>query len=197
VAWLPFAPATDAELRQGDLIVGIPFPTFGSVVLTTDGLTGAVGEKDAKVDALVLDHCCTVEQKHIVLLARIMSREVNEAMMQTLINLEPGAGKPYSRYMHLLDPHEKLPAKKKRRKIVNLLDRVQLSGDGGDAFQWLCEARVARMDVVSRAHLRLRLAVHFGRAEEEEDAPELRALGLDDFGRPEPTVIHGFPPSTT
>lgn len=194
MAWLPAAPAADAELRQGDLLVGIPFPTWGSVRLTTDGLTGEVAEKDTAVAAVVLDHCCTVEQRHIVLLARVMSRDVNDNMMRTLTNLDPTPGKPFSPYMHLLDPHDALPTKKNKRKLINLLDRVQLAGEDAAAFEWLRAARVARMDVVSRAHLRLRLAVHFGRAEEEDDLPALEELGLDTFGRPEPPVIHGFPP---
>lgn len=191
--WLPDVPDADAELRQGDLIVGIPFPKVGTIRVTPEGMTA---ETDANATAVVLDQCCTIEQRHVVLLGRVTSREPDERMMRSLTNLDPSLGKTYSAYMHLLDPHDAMPAKKNKRKVINLLDRLQFTAVDRDQFQWLREKRKARMDVASRAHLRLRLAVHFGRVEDIDDRPALKALGLDDFGRPEAkTTVLRFPGS--
>lgn len=190
--WLPNPPAIDEELRQGDLIVGIPFPKTATVKLTPKGFGGDV---DDDVTAVVLDHCCNIEQKHVLLLGRVTSRGVNERMLATLTSVDARPGQPYSRYMHLLEPHAELRPKKDRRSVINMLDRVQLFGESKDDLSWLRERRVARMNVVARGHLRLKLAVLFGRVEEETDAPELKARGLDTFGRPEPRVYRGVPPS--
>ncbi len=47
------------------------------------------------------------------------------------------------------------------------------------------------MTTEARAHLRRKLSVHLGRAE-DEDLALLMAVGLDSFGRPAPTVIYGL-----
>ena len=186
--WLSVAPSPDEELRQGDLLTGIVFPKAGTVQFEPEGV---VGEVDDAVAAVVLDHCCTVEQHHVVLLARVQSMKVSERMMQGLTNVEPSSPGPYARYAHLLAPHEAIPVKTGKNKVINLLDRAQLLGGGFEDFAWLRGARKARMTTIARAHLRLKLAVHFGRAE-DEDLAMLMAEGLDSFGRPTPTVRRGL-----
>lgn len=186
--WLPSPPALDQELRQGDLLVGIPFPKASTVKLSGAGLAAEVADS---VSAVVLDHCCNIEQHHVVLLARVQSMAVSERMLEGLKNVDPSRPGPYARYAHLLGEHASLPAKKGKHKVINLLDRVQLNGSGKDDFAWLREARAGRMSTIARAHLRLKLATHFGRAE-DEDSALLMAEGLDLFGRPTPPVHHGF-----
>jgi hypothetical protein len=189
--WVPYAPDVGENLRQGDLLVGVAFPRAGTVELSVDGLRGDV---DEDVSAVVLEHCCNIQQRHVLTLARVKSQSAKGAMMAALQNVEPTVGKPYSRYMHLLDAHPALPTKSGKVKVINLLDRVYLLDGGDDAFLAHRQRRVARMNVVARAHLRLKLTVHFGRAEEEQDLPALEALGLDEFGLPAPRPVQfGFP----
>lgn len=168
------------------MLVGLPFPRAGQLQLTPNGFTGPV---DVGITAVVLDHCCTIEQHHVVILARVKNQGVNERMMESLRNVDPSIG-PYARYMHLLEPHASLPPKSGKQKVINLLDRVHLSGSGFDAFEWLRQKRTARITVVARGQLRQKLAVHFGRAE-EGDLELLSADGLDSFGRPTPPVTRG------
>lgn len=188
--WVEDLPAVDEELRQGDLLVDLPFPRTTTVRLTAEGF---MAEVDLGAVAIVLDHCCTVEQKHVVLLGRVKSQGLNERMLAGLRNVDPQLG-TYSRYMHLLESHLAVPTKTGKHKVINLLDRVQLFGQNSEDLHWLREKRVARMRVVERAHLRQKLAVLFGRVEEEGDLPALRAEGLDTFGRPQPGPARIFGP---
>lgn len=116
---------------------------------------------------------------------------VGDRMMQGFLNTDPSSPGPYARYAHLLEAHEALPTKKGKHKVINLLDRFPVIGASREDLGWLREARVARMTTVARAHLRLKLAVHIARAE-DEDLALLMAEDLDSFGRPGPTVRRGF-----
>lgn len=183
--WEEALPGVDDMLRQGDLLVDVPSPRRGTFSLAADGLAADVyGARRA----IVLDQCCTVANKHTVLLARVSDNvrklPAENQMTQSLERMVPEPGMPYAKYVHpLQDLEEHLPTRPSKRWVVEMLERVSLPVKDLDDLQWLQELRVARMTPLARAHLRLRMQVHFTDLA-EEDVEALAAAGLDRLGRP-------------
>lgn len=188
--WASRLPPPDEGLRQGDLLVDVPFPVRGAVRLTPEKLEAPV--KPSAV--MVVAHCCTVQQRRSLTLAKVISNAAmpdDHPFLKALRNVDPQIG-DYAFYAHLLDPHPSIPVKNNKVRLVDLVDTVTLIGQSLDDFDWLRAKRVARMTTVSRAQLRQKLTVLTGRAE-PDDREILAAEGLDSFGRPQPSKVrHGF-----
>jgi hypothetical protein len=105
-------------------------------------------------------------------------------MMQSLSRMVPEPGVPYAKYLHPLeelDPH--LPFKFNKVHVLEMTERLSLAAKDVTELEWLQAKRVARMDAVCRAHLRIRMATHFTEVA-EDDVAELEHLGVDRLGRP-------------
>lgn len=146
--WSADLPELTDELRQGDLLVGVPFPKRGQVRLESSGLSARV--KDANV--IVLSGCCTVEQRHSLTIARVIQTKPlaeDDRYALALRNLDPRLGS-YSWYTHLLEPHASLPPLEPGRlRVIDLMDTLTLLGADASAFAWLRELRTARMAAAS------------------------------------------------
>lgn len=191
--WLAEPVEPDDDLRQGDLLVDVPFPPPHSVLLTASGLTAPV----EPAPVLALGHCCAVESHHCLVLARVVPTHAlleTDPKLRALRNVGNPKVKGYARYAHLLATHQSLPILEADRYwTVDLREQLHIRYPDKAGSQWLRDSRVARMTVVARAELRLRLAVLAGRVE-DGDRDVLRDLGLDEFGRPGPVNSSIFTP---
>lgn len=162
----------------------VPFPRRGTMTLTVDELRANV--YPAK-PAVVLDQCCTVEQKHTVLLGRVdevRRLPPEHSLIQALMAEDLSPGKPYSKYLHLLDPIPgALPDKPKKLWVINMVERLSIGVKSVDDLAWMQAKRVARMTPLARAKLRRRLMFHFSTVA-DEDAAALAEAGFDSLGRP-------------
>lgn len=181
--WTDDLPGLDDDLRQGDLLDLQYMPLRGSWTLDANGLAS-----DVKIGrALVLDRCCTVEQKHTVLLAVVgrvgISTDPDHRFTRALRGTSAESGRPYAFYEHLLEDHpEALPGGGDRKAwVAKLVDRVSLASNSSDGFVELRKRRVARMTIPARAQLRTKLVAHFGRPE-NDDAAWLAENGYNVFG---------------
>ena len=86
-----------------------------------------------------------------------------------------------------------LSSKTGQRWIVNLLQRLDLHGDGDEVLQPYQELRVACMTPVGRAALRRKVAFLMSRVADLDEQP-LRDLGLNGMGLA-PEVPEGPRPS--
>ncbi|MFL6060646.1 MAG: hypothetical protein ACJ72E_05400 [Marmoricola sp.] len=181
--WEPDLPDVSEHLRQGDLL-DLAAPIRGTSTLTNEWFT--VEMKPAMV--LVVDHCCTIEQKCTVMVVAV-SRQGRPAdpehpMLQALQHVHPVAGEPYAFYEHLLeDLPGILEAHPKKLWLARLLERVSVAAIDHDHLAPLRTARVGRMTRPARAQLRAKMMAHVGRAE-AEDAAWLADNGYDEFGVP-------------
>lgn len=181
--WEAVTPAEQELLRQGDLLVDVPFPRRGTYTLTPEELRAST--QPGRL-AVVLDRCCTVEQKHTVMIGKVsrFSRPAAGSNMEAALVAQPGLGVAYSRYAHLLqplDPH--IPNPPKKVFVIDLTERVSIPFDDEAQMKWLTNHRVARMTALARASLRTRLSLHFSEPA-GEDVDELAAMGLGPDGLP-------------
>jgi hypothetical protein len=182
--WEDELPAESDELRQGDLIRGITFPKRETVRLTDVGI-----QAEMRPDryAVVLDRCCTVEQRGTVMLAEVRhmgrpregTRYLNGLLADS--NTPPSAELRPALYVHLLEPHAEMPVRRGDMAVIDLLNRVSLILPE-DERRELRLKRIARMTPLARAQLRWKLIGHFGRAD-DEDSLWLHEHGYDDIGR--------------
>jgi hypothetical protein len=124
--WATRLPAAEQNLRQGDLLLDVPFPERHSITLTDEGLQAAVRPSAV----LVISHCCTIEQRRSVTLARIVSNAAmpdDHPFLRALRNVDPNVGDEYTHYSHLLAPHPSLPTRPKKVRIVELTDTVTVT----------------------------------------------------------------------
>lgn len=137
--------------------------------------------------AVVLDQCCTVEQKQTVLLGRVgevRRLPPEHELAQAMAADDFVEGKPYSKYFHLLDPIDKLLIDKTNKVwVIEMVERVSIGEKDLEKLRWLQEKRVARMSPLARAKLRRRLLFHFTSVA-QEDVQELESAGFDRLGRP-------------
>ncbi|MDR6117288.1 hypothetical protein QE370_000472 [Aeromicrobium sp. SORGH_AS981] len=151
--------------------------------LTTEELRASVY---ASRNAVVLDQCCTVEQKHTVLLGRIGEVRRLPDDHQLMVSLRtdaPSEGVSYSKYFHLLEPTDALADKPNKVWVVELVERVSIGEKNLEDLQWLTNFRQARMTPQARARLRARLVFHFANSE-RDDQEALASAGLDEMGLP-------------
>lgn len=185
--WEHSLPDESDHLRQGDLLHLQAMPKRGGMQLTDQGLESTV---KAGQRAVVLERCCSVEQKRTLLLAKV-GRAVDggpeHQFSVALRSLDPTVG-PYAYYEHLLNPLAGiLPQQGGKLWIVQLLERISIAAVDHDQLQPFRARRVARMTVPARAQLRAKLAAHWARPE-AEDAIWLDANGFNAAGVP---PLHG------
>lgn len=183
--WEQQLPAIQDELRQGDLLNALQFPRVESVRIDKEALTGSLYRKPSS--SVVLEHCCTIDQQHVLTIARVISHNFEKDDLY-LKRLElrvapPDADGLYAPYEFLLGAHSAMPTGPKGYKVIDLRERVTMRSNSGATWEHLRVARVGRMDVLARAHLRAKLIVYWGRPE-AEDRDSLHALGFDWLGRP-------------
>lgn len=180
-------PELDDPLRQGDLLANLPFPRRGTLELTVDEMRAAVYPSRY---AVVLDRCCTIDQKWTVLVARVGTVKMPPVGHKLREAFEAGAhfqeGKPYSKYFHPILSKQPELADPGPAKVlgVELLERVSVATKSATELDWLNAKRIGRMKTVDRAHLRSRLMIHFSQAEADDQA-ELAAQGFDVLGQPQ------------
>lgn len=187
--WEQAKPDRTDLLRQGDLIVGVPFPKRGTVLLLGTGLSGSVRPNRK---AVVLDQCCTVENRLTVLLGLVGSTAPlaeGHQFLRALRSDDASAGSVYAYYEHLLSPHQALPTKTDSHPIIMLLERLSLAFKELSGMRELQDQRVARMTPLGRAQLRAKLAAHFANPE-AEDGRWLQANGYDMMGRSSTEAPH-------
>lgn len=173
--WLSEAPAEALNLRQGDLLQDVPFPTLADEPSIAQGVVAL----PARVrDALVVSQCCTIENQRSVALAPLLTmdrRKQREDHLSRLQQQEPPAdGGAFLARLLLLEPVAGLDAKDHHLKVADLTKIVTFTGG---EHAWLQARRIARMSAVGRRRLRIRLAAFWTRVE-ADDEEELLALGL-------------------
>lgn len=167
------------ELRQGDLIVDVPFPRVRSLRVDSAGVKGNVRPSRTVV---VLDRCCTVQQKHAVTLAEVIVAQPSETYWTALRATMRVEGEPYAVYEHLIDAGLLPQLPPDRCHVIKLLDRFSFIDEPGATRESLRSKRVGRMTPLGRAHLRAKLTVLYT-APEQDDRDWLLAHGYDMSGR--------------
>lgn len=180
--WEENLPPLEDDLRQGDLLVRVPFVRLDSRFEPDQQGNAALRVK--LKTAIVVTQCCTVEQQHVVSISPVASTRrmaEEDRMYQALLTEEPPPPEtvndvPYVNNLFRLDPfQDHIRAETGRLKVAELSNVQTFTGDTG----WLRAARVARMTPRARQLLRFKLNVLWGRVE-PTDADALKAAGFED-----------------
>jgi hypothetical protein len=186
-------PDADDSLRQGDLLINVPFPALPVPLQTTAAVARREEDIQAIVNvrhrtALVVSHCCSSNDEYVAL-APVTPKRINPLQEAALLAEEPpqGAGLDISGYDVA---HFRLLS------LENVLDDIDpgfhvadltriLSFSGGCAN--LIALRRGRLTPLGRRLLRIKLALFWGRAE-QGDAEALEAQGV-------PPGLTPYPPA--
>jgi hypothetical protein len=180
--WEENLPPIGDDLRQGDLLVGVPFIRLDHRPEPNDQ-----GNAELRVKLktmIVVTQCCTVEQQGIVSVSAVGSTRRmadDDRMYQALMTEEPPPPEavnevPYVNNLFRLEPFgEHIRAEPGRLKVAELSIVQTFTGDGA----WLRAARVARMNPRARQLLRFKLIVLWGRIE-PTDVDALEASGFEE-----------------
>lgn len=182
--WEPTLPDAADNLRQGDLLRLQPMPRRGGMTIDETELSSTVKVRYA----LVIEQCCTVENHHTLMLAkvdRIRRLPDEHRYMVALRGTDPAAGQLYAYNEHLLDELDgHLPHAENKLWAAYLLDRLSYAAkaEEGSLHDFQIR-RVARMTVPARALLRAKLSLMLGRPE-KDDAAWLAENHRDERGLP-------------
>lgn len=188
--WLPTCPEKSAALRQGDFLCGLVLPrltwplSYARPPESTIDKNQMVLLPAAKpYGYLVVSQCCTIENQTVAALAEVRStKPLSESELRGFEREQPvyeredstpaDAGvledtdSGYVFNAHALAPFgDYLRRNGGRIYVADFITIQTYSGDIAD-FQ---EARVAAMSPVGRRLLRVRLALFWGRAEDEDE----------------------------
>jgi hypothetical protein len=188
--WLPTCPEKSAALRQGDFLYGLVLPrltwplSYARPPESTIQKNQMVLLPAAKpYGYLVVSQCCTIENQTVAALAEVRStKPLSESELRDYEREEPvyepddatpaddgsleDTDSGYVFNAHALGPFEEyFPRVGGRIYIADFVTTQTYSGDIRD-FQ---EARVAAMSPAGRRLLRIRLALFWGRAEDEDE----------------------------
>ena len=177
----------DAPLRQGDLLFDVPLPDTRLPLQTQQ-----FANKDASIvgctaaPALVLSQCCDNVRDDYVVVARVKLRGgLRGHLLEALRAAEPesvdGLAQYDLKHFWLRPLDGVLPANPAPDKewLAELLRTTTFHGD----CSGLRSKRVARMTVVGRRLLRIKLGLRWSRPA-QEDLAELAELGLPLGPRP-------------
>jgi hypothetical protein len=176
--WLP-APDPSEPLRQGDLLLDVPFVALvGEPVADDQGLAKV---RVRNRPAVVISQCCTIENGDSVEVAQISNTaplRPEQPFFQGLMNTDwpPVASRSTVSAAFPIGPVDGHLKPKSDGRVLTV-DFTRTTNFLGD-LAWLQAKRVARMSPEARRLLRLRLALHWSR-EEPEDGRILRDLGID------------------
>jgi hypothetical protein len=178
--WESELPDVSDKLRQGDLIAGVDFPRIDRLRVAPTQIEGVVRPNRS---VIVLEQCCSIDYQHSVLLSEVGRTRPLPPDHRYLAALRSrdASGLPYAFYEHLLEPHPALDPGPDRYSVARLLYRFSFIDLDGALLLDLQSRRVARMTPLARAHLRSKLAAHFG-APEDTDEAWLRSHGYDGRG---------------
>ncbi len=187
--WEKEPPNVVAHLRQGDLLADVPLPTLHDA---PDVIQGRANFKIRTRHCVVVSQCCTVAQRKSVQVAWVNKTSPlrpEHPVYQGLISewpAHPGAiFYDGMRLEPLVDVLE--PLGDTRLWFADFRTGVTFANDPS----WLLSHLRARMTVVARRTLRLRLAGFYARAT-REDRAELEAAGeWSGFGDAPPWVTLG------
>jgi hypothetical protein len=180
--WEDNLPPIEDDLRQGDLLAGVPIVRLDRRFEPDQQGASSVRVKLKTV--IVVTQCCTVEQQQVVSVSPVAStrRMVEEDQMyKALLTEEPPPPEavndvPYVNNLFRLDAFgQHIQPQAGRLKVAELSNVQTFTGD----THWLRKARVARMTPRARQLLRFKLAVLWGRVE-PTDADALKAMGFED-----------------
>lgn len=174
--WEPEVPDKSAALRQGDLLDGLVLPKLKWPLFYARPPAQAGTENQMIVlpgskaqTYLVVSQCCTIENQIVAALAPVRStRPLNEEQLSEYEREEPSVD-PDVRYVynaHALTPFGDYLERTGRRIFVADLTQIQSYSGEISEFQ---ESRVAVMTPAGRRLLRIRLALFWGRVEQEDE----------------------------
>lgn len=183
----------DDPLRQGDLLLYVPFPALGVPLQTTKGTAARPEDVQAIIRVrertlLVVSHCCETSNQYLAVAPVVPKRPGGEREERALLAEEPpesangGDGEyGYDLARFRLEPIDGvLPTLPAPSQQVAELTRI-ISFTGGCAS--LTNMRAARLSPEGRRILRIKLALFWGRPE-KEDAAYLEANGIPLGQRP-------------
>lgn len=202
--WLPVCPEKSAGLRQGDFLYGLVLPRLVWPLSYARPPEGAIAKNQTVLLSatqpygyLVVSQCCTIENQTVAALAEVKSTKPlsdqelsdyereepiyepeNEAQTDEAVpeNLNSG----YVFNAHALAPFGQYLMRTGRRVYIADFTTIQTYSGTIKDFQ---EARVAAMDPIGRRSLRIRLALFWGRVE-DEDEQWLTERGIPVGARP-------------
>lgn len=190
--WLSDLPEPVDHLKQGDLLVEVPLPSFSK--RPERDATGKWNLKLPSTTCLVVSQDCTVAQRSVVQVVNVYKTAAlapTHPMFQALRSDWPAAPGALMYDAMRLDPLEPmLPALDEGRLwFADFRTGVTFT----NAF-WLVEHLRGRMTVVAKRNLRMRLGAFYARPT-EEDRAELAETGeWAGFGDAPVWIDHKEPP---
>lgn len=178
-------PSGDA-LRQGDLLLAVPFPSLPVPLASTRSTVAREEEARAVLNirertVLVVSHCCATSDSYLAVAPVLPKKIKGEAEERALLAGEPpraddpGEDFGFDLAHFRLEPVE--PALGVLAPSVHHaahLTRIISFTGGCDS---LTSSRVARLDPLGRRLLRIKLSLFWGRPE-QEDQEYLEAHGM-------------------
>ncbi len=173
--WEATLPPEDANLRQGDLLKEVPLPNISkSPEIESNGRPNF---KIKKRTCLVVSQCCTVQERRVVQVASVhktMPLAPESPLYQALRSDWPAREGQLMYDAMRLDPVAGVLDPPDEGQLWVAEFRTGLTFTENPV--WLRAHRVARMTVIARRSLRLRLAGFYSRPTDEDRAE------LDDVG---------------
>jgi hypothetical protein len=186
--WLSTCPEKSVTLRQGDFLYGLMLPRLIWPLAYARAPESTVAKNQAVLlyaakpyGYLVVSQCCTVENQTVAAVAEVKStKPLSELELRDYEREEPvyesenaalaeealeNTDSGYVFNAHALAPFEGYLGRADGRLYVADFTTIQTYSGSIEDFQ---EARVAAMTPVGRRLLRIRLALFWGRVEDED-----------------------------
>ena len=168
--WARDTPQPEDLLRQGDLILNVPFPVL-KVEPEIDPNHNTAVVRMIRRPAIVVSQCCTTQNRSVAELAAVVRTgkiSADSPMVRGLMQPYPAkSGQVFYDGMWLEPLGSVVPGERAEGRYhhISFAHRVTFNGD----LTWLQIKRAARMTPVGRRDLRMRLGAWYSRVEAEDE----------------------------